>query len=253
MRARFFSISIAVLLLPAPALAQEGAGAGPATAGGSEVVDPREAELQRMQNEAERDGTPDASTAVVERAPAVETPPADSMTHENQVGLRLGLGVPFIFAVKYGKGPACDDTRGAEGNEFCRHFGAPMIDLELSFGVSDTVELGAVARFGLADDEAANANPLAFGIGARAFTSPHAMFKGFLGAHFMLDLTQRRADPTDVAEWSSVDVGARGQLGLQLDVARYFGVYVQLGATIMILRALSFAFDGSAGVQGRLP
>ena len=248
MRARFFSISIAVLLLPAPALAQEGAGAGPATAGGSEVVDPREAELQRMQNEAERDGTPDASTAVVERAPAVETPPADSMTHENQVGLRLGLGVPFIFAVKYGKGPACDDTRGAEGNEFCRHFGAPMIDLELSFGVSDTVELGAVARFGLADDEAANANPLAFGIGARAFTSPHAMFKGSLGGRFMIDLTY-----SDVPEWSSVDIGARGELGLQLDVVRYFGVYAQVGATLMILRALSFAFDATGGIQGRFP
>ena len=232
--------------MPTAVLAQDGEGAPPAatTTGGSEVVDDRQAELERMQREAEADGQPEPAATVVEPEPAVEGPPEDSMSHEQQLGLRLGAGAPFIFAVKYGEGPACDD----EGNEFCRRFGAPVLDLELAYGLTDTVELSVLARFGLGDDEAADSNPLAFGIGARAYTSAHAMFKGFLGARLMLDATS-----SDAPEWKSVDVGARGELGLQFDVVRYVGIYAQVGASIMILRALSFAFDATGGVQARFP
>lgn len=235
---------IGFLASPATALGQDGAAVGPATTGGSDVVDDRQAELERMQRDAEQVDEPTETAAVVETAPAVETPPEDSMSHESQVGLRIGAGVPFIFAVKYGDGPACDDT----GEEFCRRFGAAVLDLEVGFGISDTVELSALVRLGLADDEAANASPLAFGLGARAYTSAHAMFKGYLGARFMLDAT-----PSERPEWSSVDVGARGELGLQFDVVRYVGIYAQIGASIMILRALSFAFDATGGVQARFP
>ena len=232
------------LSLPALASAQAEDPPVAATTGGSEVVDERQAELERMQREAETDGQPAPAAVVPEPEPAAEVPPEESMSHEQQVGLRLGAGAPFIFAVKYGDGPFCDD----EGNEFCRRFGAALLDLEVSYGLSDTVELSLLARFGLTDDEAADANPLAFGIGARAYTSAHAMFKAFLGGRVMLDATS-----SDAPEWKSVDVGARGELGLQFDVVRYVGLYAQIGASIMILRALSFAFDATAGVQARFP
>jgi hypothetical protein len=241
--------------VPAAVLAQDGEAAEDAppaatTTGGSEVVDDRQAELERMQREVESDEQPEPTAAVVEPAPAAEERPEESMSHEQQVGLRLGAGVPFIFAVKYGDGPVCGDDLSDDGTpaEFCRHFGAALLDLEIAYGLSDTVELSVLARFGLTDDEAADSNPLAFGIGARAYTSAHAMFKAFLGGRVMLDATS-----SDTPEWSSVDVGARGELGLQFDVVRYVGLYAQIGASIMILRALSFAFDATGGVQARFP
>lgn len=171
-------------------------------------------------------------------------PPEEPLSHAGQVGIRVGFGVPYIFAVKYGEGPRCDAT----GEEFCHRLGSALIDLEIGVGLSETVELSGLARFGLAEDEASNAVPLAFGFGARAYTSPSAQVKGFLGGRAMIDITS-----SDVPEWKTVDLGVRGELGIQFDLVRYVGFYAQAGASIMLLRALNLAFDGTVGVQVRFP
>lgn len=209
----------------------------------SVVVDDEQTELDRMQREAEVTGRPAPAEAVVDVEPREEVP-SESLHHRNQVGARIGIGVPYIFAVRYGEGPQCD----ASGETFCRRLGPGLIDLELGFGISETVELSAVARLGLAEDEAAASSPVGFGLGARAYGSPHAMFKLFFGGRIMLDVTS-----SDRPEWKSVDVGLRGELGLQMDIVRYAGIYVQLGETVSVLRGLYFTTDLSGGVQARFP
>lgn len=224
MTTRFLLWLLPTLLVPATVHAQEA----------------EASELDRMQREAE--GRP--ANAPPEAAPTAETTREEPLGHEGQIGLRVGLGAPYVFAVKYGEGPWCDDT----GEEFCHHLGTGLLDVELGFGVSETVELSGLVRFGLAEDVASNAVPIIFGIGARAYTSPSARFKGFLGGRAMLDITS-----SDAPNWRTVDVGVRGELGLQLDVVRYLGFYVQAGASIMLLRALYLGFDGTGGVQARFP
>jgi hypothetical protein len=166
------------------------------------------------------------------------------------VSVKLGIAAPFIFAIKYGEGPPCSDELDEDGSPqtFCRRFGSALVDLELAFGVSPTVELGILTRIGFVDDEAADSRPVAFGFGARAYTSPDAAFKGYFGFRAMLDVTS-----SDVADWSGVDFGMRGELGLQLDLVRYLGFYLQLGESLMFLRGLYFTTDVSGGVQVRFP
>jgi len=222
-------------------------GGGPESAT-TTVVHDDESELERMQREAEAMERADQEEMVVEPAAAdeeLEGVPEDSLMHLNQVGLRIGLGAPYVFAVKYGEGPRCGED---PGETFCRRLGSITLDAELGFGVSDTVELSILTRFGLNADDAAEARPLTFGFGARAYTAPHSIVKLYFGGRAMLDVTS-----SDVPEWSTVDVGVRGELGLQVDLARYVGLYVQLGETISFLRGLYFVTDGTGGAQVRFP
>ena len=177
--------------------------------------------------------------------PAGPAPAAPSLSHRYQVGLRAGLGVPFVFGLKYKDGPACDDAM----QEWCRHFGVGMLDLDLGFGVSNSIEVSFSGRFGLADEEAAHAAPVSLGLGVRAYGSPESTVKPFFGPRLILDLTSSPDRP----EWKSVDIGLRAEVGLQVDFLRYLGAYGQLGLTLSFLRALMFVPDVSIGVQVRLP
>lgn len=192
-------------------------------------------DLERLQAEAE--GGPEAGGTSEEVDPGY--------SHQEQLGLRVGAGVPYVFAVKYGRGPECDDP---PGETFCRRFGAVMLDLDLSFGVSPTVEITALVRLGLTEDRAASARPLAFGLGVRGYGSPDAPVKMYFSGRIMLDVTS-----SDTPEWSTVDVGGRGELGVQFDFLRQLGAYIQLGESLSFLRGLYFVTDFTAGLQGRIP
>jgi len=50
-----------------------------------------------------------------------------------------------------------------------------------------------------------------------------------------------------------VDVGGRGELGVQFDFLRQLGAYIQLGESLSFLRGLYFVTDFTAGLQGRIP
>ena len=170
---------------------------------------------------------------------------SDPLEHGGQVGVRIGAGVPYVFGIKYGEGARCSDD---PGETFCRHFGASVLDLELGFGVTDGTEVSFSSRFGLTDDVAANTAPVTLGLGIRAYGSPDSIVKLFFGGRILLDVTS-----SDVPEWSSVDVGFRGEFGLQVDVARYVGIYAQLGETLAFLRSLYFISDVTGGIQIRFP
>lgn len=178
-------------------------------------------------------------------APADPARPADSLSHRHQVGIRFGAGMGGLYAVKYGSGPACSDN---PAESTCRRAGVPTLDLDLSFGISDAVEISALARFGLSENIASNAKPLVFGLGVRAYSNQHGMFKLFVGGRVMLDIQSSSAP-----NWHGVDFGARGEFGFNVDFIRWAGVYVQLGAGIQVLNGLYFVGDATGGVQARFP
>jgi len=177
-----------------------------------------------------------------EETPGVEV---ESLDHRMQVGLRIGAGMPYVFAVKYGDGPNCDPG-GVE--TFCRDFGTPILDVELGFGITEEAELSLSGRFGLTESDVSNSHPIQLGLGIRGYGHATSAFKLFFGGRLLLDVTS-----SSVPGWSDVDFGVRGEFGMQYDFLRYFGAYVQLGASLAFIRAFSVTVDLTGGVQVRFP
>jgi len=187
---------------------------------------------------------PGAIVSSGSESPAAPVAAAGSRSHRHQFGFRVGAGADGRFAIRYKDGPSCGD--GAE--TFCRRLGTGLLDAELGFGVSDTVEVTLLGRFGLADDAAARALPVMIGLGVRAYSDPEAVAKVFFGGRAMLDLTS-----SDVPGYGSFDIGLRGEFGVMVDVLHQLGIFAQLGAAIHVLQALNFIGDVTAGVQARFP
>lgn len=180
----------------------------------------------------------------------------DNFAHEDQIGLRVGVGLPFVFAVKYGEGPICSHNLGDDGRPetLCRRVGAPLLDLDLSFGITEGVELLALARIGLAGEEPTRNSRLVLGAGIRSYGSPRSQVKAYIGVLVIADLTAaaEMGDPTP-RDWGPADIGAAGQFGLQIEAMRNLGFYVQLGAGLQMLRGLYLIGDIAGGLQVRIP
>lgn len=213
-------------------------GEEPATSSGSVVVDEREDALRREQEAMlEESGE---STAHDQEATE------ESFDHEFQMGIRGGAGVPFWFGLKYSSGPPCD----AAGGEFCRYVGSGIIDFDLSFGVTPDVEIVALGRIGMIGVEPTSQNNVQVGLGIRAYISPESRFKIYLAPSLILDLTP--AGPL-VTAWGDVDVGVRGAFGLQLDIVRYVGLWIEIGVNVLFLRSFGVGPYASGGFQVRFP
>ncbi|MGF1468829.1 MAG: hypothetical protein ACFCGT_22105, partial [Sandaracinaceae bacterium] len=216
-------------------------GGAPAAEGPAVVVDEREAELQEEQRRLEREAAREAVEA---------EEPEPGLSHRNQVGLRVGAGVPFVFALRYTNDDSCRTVPDDEDpGTFCNGVGSAVLDLEASFGLNDGVELTAMGRLGLAGEQPTTSNLLAFGIGIRGYSDPRSAFKVFFGGRVWLDVTNAGM----AREWPAVDAGVRGEFGLQLDIARFLGVYAQGGLNVLFVRALSFIVDVTGGLQVRFP
>src|SRR5690606_22003660 len=96
----------------------------------------------------------------------------------------------------------------AQDTQTCGRVAGAILEPELSFGVTEGIEITTLARFGLEDHPIANSKPLAFGAGIRAYPSPRSMFKFFLGVKGIVDVTS-----SNVANWSGTDFGIRPELG----------------------------------------
>lgn len=239
---------------PAPA---EPAPAAPTPAAAPDVeVDAEQADLEREQREmeAEEEGPSQdevvvESKAELEKQQRTKEAEANSKGHAMQIGLRAGFGVPFLIAARYSKSnPPCTDDPKKLNSSFCNRFMAPISEYELSFGLSDGFELTGLFRMGLSKDDVSGSLPVGFGFGFRSYTSPKSMFKFYLGVKGILDITN-----SDLPGWKSTDIGGRAEVGVQLDVLRYVGIWAHIAENIMVLREFAFVTDLLGGVQVRFP
>jgi hypothetical protein len=92
-------------------------------------------------------------------------------------------------------------------------------------------------------------NIMLAGLGIRAYLMPADLFKLYLGARAVLDFTQSGG----ISGWSPVDFGVRGEFGLQVDIVRYIGLYIEIGANVTFIRAFGISPDVTGGVQIRFP
>ncbi|MBX3249638.1 MAG: hypothetical protein KF901_20850 [Myxococcales bacterium] len=174
--------------------------------------------------------------------------PYDDRNHARMGVLRVGIALPFVLQVKYAEGPVCEVPDGADESVFCSRVGEPMIDLEAGFAVTSALEIVGSVAFALSEHPVGGSKPKLFGLGVRGYTSREAIVKGFFGGRLVLEHA-----PSDVDAWSNVDLGLRGDFGLQVDPVRWLGIFVQGAVGIRLLRGFSFLPEVSVGVQVRFP
>ena len=182
------------------------------------------------------------------------------LDHKHQFGLDLGLGLGYRLIKPYG-----DIWCGQRSNDpdnpnepFCSSMSPLFLDLGLSFGVTQSVELVAHTRVGLTKDPISERRPISLLGGVRLWVDATGAFKWALGLEAMLDFTKqdgsKQQRPTyGVPKQDSLDVGGRFYGQIQYDFLPYLGLYAQIGGLVGALRWLRVELEGTLGIQGRLP
>ncbi len=176
-------------------------------------------------------------TKQAEKAPSAEE---EKLNHKYQVGLGVRSGTGFRVIVPYG-----EENCGEADKSVCGGRQPVWLELSPSFGISSSLELLMDVRFYLEGDISASKG-FFIAPGFKYYTEPDDLFKFFLTGQVVLE-NQDQAQ----AGLSSFDIGIRSALGLQFDILRYVGLYVQGGMILAFKRWLTFTVDLGGGVQFR--
>jgi len=193
----------------------------------------------------ETPAAPGEAAAPPAPASPVSGPPAPVGTsHFKQVGLGLIFGSGYRGLVRYQDSAPCQTTD--PGKDFCTSRLPFFMDLQAAFGVTRSLSAIADVRIGLEQDFT-QSRPLAFAPGLKAYIDAESLAKFFATIQLAFDFTSQEPGAR------GLDIGVRNANGLQFDLMRYFGVFVQFGETIAFRRFFRFELDLAAGIEGRLP
>jgi len=184
---------------------------------------------------------------------------SDSFGHGQQFGLRAALVLGYRVVMRYDESPYCReydfDKSPADQAKFCGH-GAPLaVDLGLSFAPVDFIEPFVWARLGLSGEEPTDTEPvMILGAGARVFTMSDSAFKIYIEPAIGVELEGGQGhEPWASSGEYKTDVVLHLAAGPQIDLHRNFGLFVDGGITMGILRAIHSSLELKAGLQARLP
>ena len=169
---------------------------------------------------------------------------AEPMSHLHQVGLSFNAGSGYRFIVPYNDGIFC----GQDGKRVCTSHVPAFMEIELSYGAFESLDLIADLRFGLESDFTTT-HDFFFAPGIKYFIDPNNAFKYYATGQLVFDSEDQMA----VNSAASFDFGVRSALGMQYELWRNFGLFAQLGATLGFTRWLRMELDFAGGVQGRFP
>src|SRR5262245_5770046 len=171
--------------------------------------------------------------------------------HQGQVGIYAQIGIGYRFIARY------DDTVfcGKAGAAVCTGGTPPWIELGLSYGVLNSLELIADFRIGLSTDFKPDMFPgdeprnLVLAPGIKFYIDDEGSLKWFTTFQLAIDFTDYSASGVT----KKTDFGERSVIGLLIDLHRTFGVYVHGGVTFSFARWFRFEMDGGVGLQARFP
>ncbi len=171
--------------------------------------------------------------------------PKKGLSHKYQVGVGVRAGTGYRVIAPYHE-EFCGDKKDDGGNKsVCGSRQKVWLELSPSFGVSSSLELLVDVRLYLEEDfTKTKAFWLAPGI--KYYTDPDSIFKFFASGQLVFENQDMGTGGP-----KSFDFGIRSALGIQFDVIRYVGLFVQGGVTIAFLRWLTFTVDVGGGVQVR--
>ncbi|HWA78356.1 MAG TPA: hypothetical protein VG937_38740 [Polyangiaceae bacterium] len=182
--------------------------------------------------------------------------------HGKQFGLRVGLVGAYRMVLRYDKSPPCheiDISKGNDQQKFCGYAAPFALDLALSGALIDSFEPFLWARLGLKGEEDSNTSPqLLLGVGARIYTTSDSKVKIFVEPALGLELDGKgdSKDPFRAAvedKYYRTDLQFHLAAGPQFDLSKNFGLYLDAGLTLGILRYLHSTLELTAGIQGRVP
>jgi len=169
-----------------------------------------------------------------------------SYSHRLQGGLGVIFGSGYRGLVKYnGKPGTCEDVANSD-KTFCHSRLPTFMDIQASFGA--TRGLAAIVDFRLGlENDFTHSRPLALAPGIKYFIDAQDRLKLFITLQLAIDFTGQ------LAEIPRTDFGIRNAVGLQFDVHRVFGFWLQLGDTLAFRRYFRFELDAAVGLEARFP
>lgn len=191
------------------------------------------------------------------RAVADEFDHTKQFTHNGQFGVQAQSGLGFRFIAPYDSateycGQLKDDGTN-ENKPVCSKRSPITLDLGLSYGVSQSLEVFVEARLGLQNDIPASATSTADGPKQRAYSGGVKYYIRDAGLTKFFSSVQFIVDVTDFKQVDKTDYGIRNTNGLQFDFHRTLGVYFYFGETVAFARWFRFEFDTGVGLQIRVP
>jgi hypothetical protein len=171
--------------------------------------------------------------------------------HKGQVGVYAQIGISYRFIARYDDTVYCGKALSA----VCTGATPPWIELGLSYGVTNNIELITDLRIGLTGDfkpdMVAGDEPRNFVLapGVKFYIDDEGSLKWFTTFQLAMDFTDYSASGVT----KKIDFGERSVIGLLIDLHRTFGVYVHGGVTFAFARWFRFEMDGGVGLQARFP
>ncbi len=167
------------------------------------------------------------------------------ISHRRQFGASLHLGTGLRAISPY-EGEYC-----GTGESVCVARTPVALDLGLSYGVLDSLELLLELRLGLERDFGASDNLdgpriIAFSPGFRYYFSEAKSLKVFSSFQFSIDAT-------DYAQAGGTDFAVKNTNGLLYDLDKRVGLYGFFGEIIGWDRWLRIEIEAGLGVQARFP
>jgi hypothetical protein len=197
-----------------------------------------------------------------------EEPESDPYGHQMQFGARVGVLLGYRMPFRYDKSPFCEKPdktdKVSDQKKICGFGAPPALDVALSFAPLDGVEPYIWGRFGLSAESRTDTKALrVFGVGARIYTSSESRFKFFFEPALGYEVEEGRGhadyryvQPPDGESFVpnyKKDIFFHVAFGPQYDFMRYFGLYLNLGANVGVLRYLNTTLEGQVGLQVRAP
>jgi hypothetical protein len=196
-------------------------------------------------------GSPGGPQAPEARAAAPSRRLVASLSHDLQFGLALLFGDGYRGTFPYHDMIDCGDAKDPS-NRFCTNRAPVFIDVQPSFGISNSWDFLVDVRFGLVEDF--NLHRQFFVMpGFRYWLDPQSHVKFFTTLQLAYDRSKQNDPAMAPHPVGDNDLGFRNSNGLMIEVMRNFGVYVQFGETIEVFRWLSFQADAGIGIQARVP
>ena len=190
----------------------------------------------------------------------------DVYGHGMQFGLRAGIMLGFKMDFRYPHSPYCkdpttspDSTKGPDEKTKTCGFGTPpAADIALSFAPLDGIEPYVFGRFGFSGEAETNSNPLfMIGAGARLYTMSDSRFKIFFEPAIAYEgeggAGNANYNPPNFPIDYKSDLIFHIGIGPQYDFAKAFGIFVNTGFDVGVLRSISGVLLLNIGAQLRMP
>jgi hypothetical protein len=181
-------------------------------------------------------------------------------SHKGQVGVHAQVGTGYRVLFPYDEQYCGQTDDDGSPKSVCTGRSPFFVDVGLSYGVTDAVELLGEVRVGLEEDfeslggAVAGPRPLSFAAGARLYVDAEGRFKFFSTLEGLIETTDYESSTSNgIQSVDGVDYGIRNVNGIMFDFHRTFGLYAHFGETITFASWLRFELHGGVGVQVRFP